>query len=167
MRSTFSLFASRSETQGMVLTEAMAAGKPVVALDGRIDVVEDKVNGRFVAAAATRRRLCKPGVDCVSFPRQQMALDGTVRDGRAIFDAYARPAACGCTNCCCRRPRRWKNRWPPQRPGPPPDRSRMDPLEQPGSRGDMRTRARRGTPGDGPVVIVIGYYCASPPVRLP
>ena len=27
------VFASRTETQGMVLTEAMAAGKPVVALD--------------------------------------------------------------------------------------------------------------------------------------
>jgi 1,2-diacylglycerol 3-alpha-glucosyltransferase len=44
-------FASLSETQGMVLTEAMAAGKPVVALDasGVREVVADRVNGRLLA----------------------------------------------------------------------------------------------------------------------
>jgi 1,2-diacylglycerol 3-alpha-glucosyltransferase len=44
------VFASQSETQGMVLTEAMAAGAPVVALDGPgvHDVIEDRVNGRLV-----------------------------------------------------------------------------------------------------------------------
>jgi glycosyltransferase involved in cell wall biosynthesis len=44
------VFASYSETQGMVLTEAMAAGKPVVALDapGVRDVVLDEVNGRLI-----------------------------------------------------------------------------------------------------------------------
>jgi len=44
-------FASTSETQGMVLTEAMAAGKPVVALDasGVREVVVDRVNGRLLA----------------------------------------------------------------------------------------------------------------------
>jgi glycosyltransferase involved in cell wall biosynthesis len=44
-------FASQTETQGMVLTEAMAAGKPVVALDGPgvRDVVRDRVNGRLVS----------------------------------------------------------------------------------------------------------------------
>jgi glycosyltransferase involved in cell wall biosynthesis len=43
-------FASQSETQGMVLTEAMAAGKPVVAVDapGVRDVVRDGVNGCLV-----------------------------------------------------------------------------------------------------------------------
>ncbi|UCC56818.1 MAG: glycosyltransferase, partial [Gammaproteobacteria bacterium] len=40
-------FASKSETQGMVLTEAMAAGLPVVALDahGVREVVRDRKNG--------------------------------------------------------------------------------------------------------------------------
>lgn len=40
-------FASKSETQGMVLTEAMAAGLPVIALDapGAREVVQDQVNG--------------------------------------------------------------------------------------------------------------------------
>jgi 1,2-diacylglycerol 3-alpha-glucosyltransferase len=44
------VFASCSETQGMVLTEAMAAGRPVVALDapGVREVVRDGYNGRLV-----------------------------------------------------------------------------------------------------------------------
>ena len=43
-------FASHTETQGMVLTEAMAAGVPVVALDapGVREVVVDRVNGRLL-----------------------------------------------------------------------------------------------------------------------
>ncbi|MFN0315482.1 MAG: glycosyltransferase [Burkholderiales bacterium] len=43
-------FASKSETQGMVLTEAMAAGVPVVGLDapGVREVVKDGVNGRLL-----------------------------------------------------------------------------------------------------------------------
>jgi len=43
-------FASLSETQGMVLTEAMAAQTPVVALDasGVRDVVRDRENGRLL-----------------------------------------------------------------------------------------------------------------------
>lgn len=46
-------FASRSETQGMVLTEAMAAGLPVVALDapGVREVVRDGYNGRLLKSA--------------------------------------------------------------------------------------------------------------------
>ncbi len=41
------VFASTSETQGMVLTEAMAAGVPVIALDanGTREVVRDGING--------------------------------------------------------------------------------------------------------------------------
>jgi 1,2-diacylglycerol 3-alpha-glucosyltransferase len=44
-------FASHSETQGLVLAEAMAAGVPVVALDasGARDVVDDGRNGRLLA----------------------------------------------------------------------------------------------------------------------
>ena len=44
-------FASQSETQGMVLTEAMAAGVPVVALDatGVREVVRDGHNGRLLS----------------------------------------------------------------------------------------------------------------------
>ena len=43
-------FSSHSETQGMVLSEAMAAGTPVVGVDapGVRDIVRDKINGRLV-----------------------------------------------------------------------------------------------------------------------
>jgi 1,2-diacylglycerol 3-alpha-glucosyltransferase len=44
-------FSSKSETQGMVLAEAMTAGLPVVALDasGVRDIVRDGVNGLLLA----------------------------------------------------------------------------------------------------------------------
>ncbi len=47
-------FASTSETQGLVLAEAMAAGAPVVALDasGVREVVRDGENGRLLPAEA-------------------------------------------------------------------------------------------------------------------
>ena len=43
-------FASHTETQGMVLTEAMAAGRPVVAVDapGVREVVRERENGRLL-----------------------------------------------------------------------------------------------------------------------
>jgi 1,2-diacylglycerol 3-alpha-glucosyltransferase len=43
-------FASHSETQGMVLTEAMAAGTPVIGIDapGVREVIKDKENGRLL-----------------------------------------------------------------------------------------------------------------------
>ncbi len=46
-------FSSHTETQGMVLAEAMAAGVPVVALDasGVREVVRDGVNGRLLVGA--------------------------------------------------------------------------------------------------------------------
>jgi glycosyltransferase involved in cell wall biosynthesis len=46
-------FASLTETQGMVLAEAMAAGLPVVALDapGSREVVRDGINGRLLDEA--------------------------------------------------------------------------------------------------------------------
>jgi glycosyltransferase involved in cell wall biosynthesis len=48
-------FSSHTETQGMVLAEAMAAGVPVVALDapGSRDVVHDEHNGRLIAGEDT------------------------------------------------------------------------------------------------------------------
>ena len=43
-------FSSKSETQGMVITEAMAGGNPVVAIDapGVREVARDRVNGRLL-----------------------------------------------------------------------------------------------------------------------
>ncbi len=48
-------FSSKSETQGMVLTEAMAVGLPVVALDapGAREVVRDQENGRLLPETAS------------------------------------------------------------------------------------------------------------------
>jgi glycosyltransferase involved in cell wall biosynthesis len=48
-------FASRSETQGLVLAEAMAASTPVVALkaSGVEDVVRHEINGLMLAADAS------------------------------------------------------------------------------------------------------------------
>lgn len=59
------VFSSQTETQGMVLAEAMAAGLPVVALDGFgvCDVVRDGENGRLLArdsdAAAFARAIAE------------------------------------------------------------------------------------------------------------
>jgi 1,2-diacylglycerol 3-alpha-glucosyltransferase len=46
------VFASQSETQGMVLTEAMAAGVPIVGVDapGVREVIKDKINGRLLSS---------------------------------------------------------------------------------------------------------------------
>ncbi len=48
-------FSSKSETQGMVLTEAMAVGLPVVAVDapGAREVVKDQDNGRLLPDRAS------------------------------------------------------------------------------------------------------------------
>jgi 1,2-diacylglycerol 3-alpha-glucosyltransferase len=49
------VFSSKSETQGMVLVEAMAAGVPVIALDasGTREVLVDKKNGRLLPENAS------------------------------------------------------------------------------------------------------------------
>jgi 1,2-diacylglycerol 3-alpha-glucosyltransferase len=49
------VFSSKSETQGMVLVEAMAAGKPVIALDasGSREVIQDGENGRLLSEDAS------------------------------------------------------------------------------------------------------------------
>ena len=49
-RSDLFIFASKTETQGLVLAEAMACGLPVIALDapGSRDIIEDGKNGFLV-----------------------------------------------------------------------------------------------------------------------
>ena len=60
-------FASQSETQGMVLTEAMAARVPVVALDGPgvREVVDDGRNGRLLMGAS-ESTLAQALADCAA-----------------------------------------------------------------------------------------------------
>jgi glycosyltransferase involved in cell wall biosynthesis len=66
-------FASKSETQGMVLTEAMAAGVPVVALDapGVREVVVDHRNGRLLYSE-TVEEFSSALQWVVSLPSEQM-----------------------------------------------------------------------------------------------
>jgi len=90
-------FSSQSETQGMVLTEAMAAGVPVVAVDapGVREVVRDRANGRllpeqdhdaFVAALAwtyEHAALLRHGV---SETADRFSLDGSAARGVALYE---------------------------------------------------------------------------------
>jgi len=77
-------FASQSETQGMVLTEAMAAGKPVVALAGPgvRDVVQDRVNGRLLDVE-----------DAAAFATALVAIADASRVERAALIRAARNTA--------------------------------------------------------------------------
>ena len=54
-------FASRTETQGLVLAEAMAASTPVVALDasGTREVVTDRENGRLLPDTCTEQEFAQ------------------------------------------------------------------------------------------------------------
>ncbi len=63
-------FSSHSETQGMVLVEAMAAGAPVVALDasGVRDVVRDDENGRLLPAKAAAETMARALAQAVREP---------------------------------------------------------------------------------------------------
>jgi 1,2-diacylglycerol 3-alpha-glucosyltransferase len=70
------VFSSRSETQGIVLIEAMAAGRPVVALDGPgvRDVVRDRCNGRLVV-----------GEDIDAFVRALLWIEALSKDRRNVM----------------------------------------------------------------------------------
>lgn len=66
-------FASFSETQGMVLAEAMAAGVPVVALkaNGVVEVVRDGVNGRLLPARTTAAKFAACLAELQANPAQR------------------------------------------------------------------------------------------------
>lgn len=74
------IFTSQSETQGLVLAEAMAAGLPVVALDGPgvREIVRHRQNGFLLPADATATELSD-------------ALDGLLHD-TALADSCANQA---------------------------------------------------------------------------
>lgn len=85
-------FASKSETQGMVLTEAMAAGLPVVALDapGVREVVVDAKSGRVIteesrqAFAAALRWVCT---------RSREEKNALIAAARATAEAFSMPVS--------------------------------------------------------------------------
>ncbi len=80
-------FSSHSETQGMVLVEALAAGCPLVALDapGAREVVTDGKNGRLLreededAFAEALREIAEMN------PEERSALDGRARESAEPF----------------------------------------------------------------------------------
>lgn len=87
-------FASLSETQGLVLAEAMAAGTPVVAIDapGARDVVVDGVNGRL---------LVEPDDTAFATAVEEMLRlpsgrrDHVRREARATAESLAMPVCAG------------------------------------------------------------------------
>jgi 1,2-diacylglycerol 3-alpha-glucosyltransferase len=83
------VFSSKSETQGMVLVEAMATGCPVVALDasGVRDVVRDGVNGRLLPPAAKPETVARALVDAV---RDDAMRARWRREARRTARAYDR-----------------------------------------------------------------------------
>ncbi len=66
------VFASHSETQGMVLTEAMASETPVIALDapGVREVVEDGINGLLLPGDCFEGNFARALTDAVTNPEK-------------------------------------------------------------------------------------------------
>lgn len=81
------VFSSKSETQGMVLTEAMAAGVPVIALDasGAREVVRDKYNGRLLDENASPEMFARAVADFFTAPEQTNAWEKAACDTAREF----------------------------------------------------------------------------------
>jgi 1,2-diacylglycerol 3-alpha-glucosyltransferase len=77
-------FASRSETQGLVIMEAFASGLPVVALDGPgvRDVVQDGLNGRLIA-----------GTDIFAFVHALIWVKSLGIEGKKRMEKFIRDTA--------------------------------------------------------------------------
>jgi len=98
------VFASYSETQGMVLTEAMAAGRPVVAVDapGVREVVRDGHNGRLLDSGSPEEFAAAVGeVACISSRQRErfglaayetareFSMERCARDLMALYERLA------------------------------------------------------------------------------
>jgi glycosyltransferase involved in cell wall biosynthesis len=88
-------FASQTETQGLVLAEALAAGKPVLALDGPgvRDSVRDGVDGRVVPAEPRSGAAQRLAAAIAALAGDDAARDRLARaaaEGAARFDVAAR-----------------------------------------------------------------------------
>jgi glycosyltransferase involved in cell wall biosynthesis len=80
-------FASFSETQGMVLSEAMAAGRPVVALNasGVREVMRDKENGFMLEKSASPKRFAEHLTKLAREPRRVQAYSTAARKTAESF----------------------------------------------------------------------------------
>jgi 1,2-diacylglycerol 3-alpha-glucosyltransferase len=88
---------SQTETQGLVLAEALAAGLPVVALEGPgvADSVRDGVDGLIVAAEPTAERPARVAAalrDLSRDPARRTALAAAALAGADRFDVATRVA---------------------------------------------------------------------------
>lgn len=81
------VFASKSETQGMVIAEAMASGSPVVALNasGVRDVVRDGGNGLLLPASATEAEFAEALGRLCADAGQREAMRGAARETATEF----------------------------------------------------------------------------------
>jgi glycosyltransferase involved in cell wall biosynthesis len=92
------VFASQSETQGLlVIAEAMAAGKPVMALDGPAvrKIVSDEETGVLLDGGATSRALASALGSLVDDP----GLSGCMAEGARRTAAGNTPPAVGSGAC--------------------------------------------------------------------
>jgi len=89
-------FASKSETQGVVLVEAMAGGVPVVALDasGSRDVIVDQRNGRLVQTETIEEMAAALQwvADCAPRQLQQLRLHARRTAERYTIERTAKRA---------------------------------------------------------------------------
>lgn len=81
-------FSSQTETQGIVLAEAMAAGKPVVALDGPgvRDIVSDGKNGILLDGGATEEEFARALLRFIRDPGLREACSDAARRSAAGYD---------------------------------------------------------------------------------
>ena len=81
-------FASQTETQGIVLAEAMAAGNPVVALDGSgvREIVRDGENGCLLPANASPDQFCQALLRIVSRPAIRRGMAASARLSAQEYD---------------------------------------------------------------------------------
>ncbi len=81
------VFASKSETQGMVLAEAMAAGIPVIALDapGVREVVKDGINGRLLPDSSDPAEFAETLVSYFSSSAEKNSWSRAARETADMF----------------------------------------------------------------------------------
>jgi glycosyltransferase involved in cell wall biosynthesis len=101
-------FASLSETQGMVLTEAMAAGVPVVALSapGVDEVVRDEMNGRLLRNADQETfAAALHGIAALPIRQRQVLRKGARKTAEAYALTHTADAAIKAYEALLTRPR--------------------------------------------------------------
>jgi glycosyltransferase involved in cell wall biosynthesis len=81
------VFASKCETQGMVLVEVMAAGKPVIALDafGCREVVVDGKNSRLLSENADEKEFARTVAAFFDHPEKRRRWSARVGETAADF----------------------------------------------------------------------------------